>query len=145
MYSMLVHTHSGLRWIILILLVSAVINNGMKWKSGKAFTDSDRKLNLFTMITAHLQLLLGIVLIFISPKIVMGQGEMGMVTKFFMSTHMLWMIVAVVLISIGNIRSKRLVGSEVKFKAAFIPYLLALLAILYAIPWPGRGVGGQWY
>jgi len=142
---MLVHTHSGLRWIILILLVLAVINNGIKWKSGKAFTSGDRKLNLFTMIAAHLQLLLGVALIFISPKIVMGQGDMSMVTKFFLSTHMLWMIVAVVLISIGNIRSKRLVGNEVKFKAAFIPYLLALIAILYAIPWPGRGLGGGWY
>jgi len=142
---MLVHSHSGLRWVVLILLLLAVINNGMKWQSGKEFTSSDRKLNLFTMTSAHLQLVLGVILIFISPKIVMGQGEMTMVTKFFLSTHMLWMIVAVVLISIGNIRSKRLIGNKVKFKAAFIPFLLALIAILYAIPWPGRGVGGAWY
>jgi len=40
----------GLRWIALILLLLAVVNNGMKWQSGKTFTDKDRKLNLFTMI-----------------------------------------------------------------------------------------------
>lgn len=145
MYSMLLHSHSGLRWAVLILLVLAVINNGMKWQSGKAFTDKDRKLNLFTMISAHLMLLIGIVLIFFSPKLKIGEGGMNEVTRFFMTQHITWMIVAIILITFGYIRSKKLIGDSIKFKSAFIPYLLALLAILYAIPWPGRGYGGAWY
>ena len=145
MYSMLLHSHSGLRWAVLILLVLAVINNGMKWQSGKAFTDKDRKLNLFTMITAHLMLLIGVVLIFFSPKLKIGEGGMNEVTRFFMTQHFTWMIVAIFLITFGYIRSKKLIGDSIKFKNAFIPYLLALLAILYAIPWPGRGYGGAWY
>ena len=145
MYSMLLHSHSGIRWIVLILLVLAVVNNGMKWQSGKAFTTTDRKLNLFTMISAHIMLLLGLGLLFISPKVKIGEGGMNEVARFFMTQHMTWMIVAIILISIGNIRSKKLIGDSIKFKAAFIPFLLALVAILYAIPWPGRGYGGGWY
>ncbi len=145
MYAMLLHSHSGLRWIALILLLLAVVNNGMKWQSGKAFTDKDRKLNLFAMIFLHIQLLLGIALVFMSPKMKIGEGGMNEVTRFFMTQHMTWMIVAIILVTFGNIRSKKLIGDSVKFKAAFIPYLLALAAILYAIPWPGRGYGGAWF
>ena len=144
MYSMLLHSHSGIRWIVLILLVLAVVNNGMKWQSGKVFTDKDRKLNLFTMIFSHIMLLLGIALVFMSPKLQIGDGGMNEVARFFM-THITWMFIAIVLITIGNIRSKRLIGDKVKFRAAFIPFLLALVSILYAIPWPGRGYGGGWY
>jgi len=141
---MLLHSHSGIRWIVLILLVLAVVNNGMKWQSGKVFTDKDRKLNLFTMIFSHIMLLLGIALVFMSPKLQIGDGGMNEVARFFM-THITWMFIAIVLITIGNIRSKRLIGDKVKFRAAFIPFLLALVSILYAIPWPGRGYGGGWY
>ncbi len=144
MYSMLLHSHSGIRWIVLILLVLAVVNNGMKWQSGKAFTDKDRKLNLFTMISSHIMLLLGITLIFYTPKLQMAEGGTNEVARFFM-THITWMIIAIVLITFGYIRSKKLIGDKIKFRAAFIPYLLALVAILYAIPWPGRGYGGGWY
>jgi len=145
MYSMLLHSHSGLRWVVLILLILAVVNNGMKWQSGKVFMDKDRKLNLFTMIFSHIQLLIGIGLIFISPKVKIGEGGMNEVARFFMTQHMTWMIVAIILVTFGYIRSKKLIGDRIKFKAAFIPYLLALVAILYAIPWPGRGYGGGWY
>lgn len=146
MYPMLLHSHSGLRWILLLLLVIAVINNGRKWQSAQPFTDTDRKINLFTMIFAHIQLVIGLILAFQSPKMLVGEGGMNEVTKFFMMEHTTWMIIAVILITVGYSRSKRLVGNASKFKAAFIPFLLALAAILYAIPWPGRGnLGGSWF
>lgn len=145
MYSMLLHSHSGLRWVVLILLLLAVVNNGMKWQSGKTFTEKDRKLNLFAMIFSHIQLLIGIGLVFMSPKMKIGAGGMNEVARFLMTQHMTWMVVAIILVTFGYIRSKRLIGDKIKFKAAFIPHLLALVAILYAIPWPGRGYGGSWF
>lgn len=142
---MLLHSHSGLRWILLLLLIIAVINNGQKWQSGASFTAKDQKINLFTMIFAHIQLVIGLVLAWDNLKLKVGPEGMGEVTKFLMMQHMPWMIIAIILITIGHIRSKKLIGDSIKFKAAFIPFLLALAAIIWAIPWPGRGYGGGWF
>lgn len=52
---MLKHAHSGLRWILLILLLAAFFQAFMNMKGDKPY---NRKLALFTLISAHLQLVL---------------------------------------------------------------------------------------
>ena len=63
MYTGLVHAHSGLRWLALVLLLAAVFVSISRWQGNKSFTDSNRKLYLFTLISVHLQLVLGLILI----------------------------------------------------------------------------------
>lgn len=62
MYPGLVHAHSGLRWIALLLLLVAVVVAIGKWQGRSGYTDGNRKLYLFTLIAVHTQLLLGLVL-----------------------------------------------------------------------------------
>ncbi|MDB5243014.1 MAG: cytochrome, partial [Spirosoma sp.] len=50
MYSGLVHAHSGLRWIALILLLAAVAVAVSKWQGRSGYTEGNRKLYLFTLI-----------------------------------------------------------------------------------------------
>ena len=45
--------------MVLFLLIAATFKALMKWRSNAPFTEGDRKLNLFTMISAHVQLLIG--------------------------------------------------------------------------------------
>jgi hypothetical protein len=67
--NILIHAHSGFRWIVLILLILAIVKMVSGWKSLKEFKVADKKLALFAMIAYHTQFLLGLVLFFISGKV----------------------------------------------------------------------------
>ncbi len=141
MQSALLHSHSGLRWILLILLIMTIASVFGK-RSGKvAFTDGDRKLSLFTLISAHLQAVLGLVLYFFSQKVDFSATTMSSpVHRFFTVEHALMMLIAVILITIGYGKAKK-----ANARGVFVYYLLALIVILVAIPWPFRtALGAGW-
>ena len=146
MLNMIKHAHSGLRWVVLALLVYATINAFLKWRKGATFTEGDRKLNLFTLIFTHIQLLTGVALYFMSNKVVMDGASMkDSVLRFFLLEHPFMMVLAVILITVGYSKSKKLKESVAKFKTSFILFALALLALLAGIPWPFRELGAGWY
>lgn len=141
MQSALLHSHSGLRWILLILLIMTIASVFGK-RSGKvAFTDGDRKLSLFTLISAHLQAVLGLALYFFSQKVDFSATTMSSpVHRFFTVEHALMMLIAVILITIGYGKAKK-----ANARGVFVYYLLALIVILVAIPWPFRtALGAGW-
>lgn len=137
MYPMLVHSHSGLRWVVLLLLLAAIFNAGTKMGGKASYTDKDKKLGLFALIFSHVQLVIGLVLYFISPKVQMF--------RFFKMEHLAMMIIAIALITVGYSRAKRQTSDAGKFKTTFWFYLIALLAILAGIPWPFMGYGSAWF
>jgi len=146
MYNGLLHAHSGLRWVVLLLLVVALFKALIKWRSNAPYTDGDRKLNLFTMISAHVQLVLGLVLIFLSPKVQFTAAAMKEpVSRFFTAEHSVMMLLAIVLITIGYSRSKRAAEDAQKFRSIFTYFVLALLVLLAGIPWPFRNLGAGWF
>ena len=49
MYKGLLHAHSGLRWIALILILLAIINAAKSQTSGK-YLKKDKMINLFAMV-----------------------------------------------------------------------------------------------
>lgn len=140
----LIHAHSGLRWVVLLLLISAVFKALMKWRSNAPYTEGDRKLNLFTMISVHVQLLLGLALFFISERVDFSQMK-DAAFRFFTVEHSLMMLLAIALVTIGHSKSKKAKEDAQKFRTVFIYYLLALILVLVAIPWPFRGFGTQWF
>lgn len=143
---MLKHAHSGLRWVVLLLLIVAIANALMKWRSGKTYTDGDRKITLFTMIGAHVQLILGLILYFISPAVKFNEYTMSdKVLRFYSVEHLTIMILAIALITIGYSQAKKKVEAAQKFRATFIYYLIGLLLILAGIPWPFRFPGAGWF
>lgn len=145
--SILVHAHSGWRWVVLILLLAAIFKAFSGWKSKREFGAGDKKLAMFAMIAFHLQWTIGLVMYFISPKVVFTEGIMGVtVLRFFAIEHIFGMTLAMILITIGHSKSKKLTDSEKKFKKIFWFYTIALLLILATIPWPFRtALGGHWF
>lgn len=146
MYTGLLHFHSFLRWILLLLLVTAVYKAYTGWTSRSVYTESDRKISLFALISAHLQLVLGLVLYFISPLITGARVNMGAamkdaVMRYWVVEHLSMMVISIILITIGYSRAKRAVGDEKKFKMLAIFFGIALVLILISIPWPFRVVG----
>lgn len=148
MYPMLVHAHSGLRWLVLIFLVLAIINAFSKWRSGAAFTPSDKRKGLFALIFSHLQFVIGLGLYFISPRVNYGDMATAMSdksTRFFTVEHLSLMILALVLITIGYSKAKRNANDTGKFKTTFWFYFIGLILILAGIPWPFLGYGTGWF
>ncbi|QHV95894.1 cytochrome B [Spirosoma endbachense] len=140
MYTGLVHMHSGLRWIALILLIAAVFIALSRWQGRNGYTDGNRKLYLFTLISIHLQLVIGLILYFISPKVNFGMIS-DKLYRFYTVEHLTGMLVAIVLITIGYSRSKRASDPTTKQRLIAIFYGLGLLLILAMIPWPFRDLG----
>ncbi len=142
----LLHAHSGLRWIVLVLLVMLVAKAWQKGKADVPYTEQDRKLNLYTLIATHLQLLLGLALYFMSDKVNFDTSSWSVtVTRFFTVEHSLMMLLAIALITLGYVKAKKATSDTDKFRTVFRYNAIALLLILIAIPWPFRGFGSGWF
>jgi membrane protein DedA with SNARE-associated domain len=146
----LVHLHNLLRWVILILLVISVIKSYTGWKGGKAFNPGDRKVWLFTMIAAHITLLLGLYqwligrIGIITTELPEGVSMMKDKTfRFFWLEHPLSMLIAIALITLGYGMARKPVSDQVKYQKAFRYFLIALILILLVTPWPFREVIGR--
>ncbi|HEY4875359.1 MAG TPA: hypothetical protein VIH86_07290 [Puia sp.] len=143
--------HSILRWLLLILLLASIIKSFSGWQSKKVFTAGDRKLFLFTLITTHINFLVGLYLLFFGTfGIISGglpEGVELMKSKFFRFfwvEHPLGMLIAIVLITVGNAMAKKNVSDTIKFKKTFWFFFIALIIILATVPWPFREIGRPW-
>lgn len=146
MYQILKHAHSGLRWIVLALLIAAIVVAWQKWQKKETYEPKKQRLALFALIVSHLQLLLGLILYFISPMVQFGSETMGdSVLRFYTVEHTTGMALALALITIGYSRAKRRAPAAGGYKTLATFYLLGLLLILISIPWPFRGLGAGWF
>ncbi|MEJ8803849.1 hypothetical protein [Pontibacter sp. H249] len=138
MYTGLQHLHSYLAYLVLAGVVISVIVALAGWFGNKPFTDKDRKLGLLGLIPAHLQWVIGLILYFVSPLGIdsaTGGFMKDSVSRLYVLEHPLMMIIAVVLITIGYSKAKRMVGTGNGFKSIAIFYGIALVLILIRIPW----------
>jgi hypothetical protein len=141
----LIKTHSGLRWVVLALLIGAIIN-AITGKS-RTYEKKDKMLNLFAMVFLHIQLLIGFVLYFTSENVVFKAGWMKVDKfRFYGMEHILMMVIAIALVTIGHSKAKKHSESAKKFSTITLWYSIALLVIIAAIPWPFReALGGKWF
>ncbi|TKD65276.1 hypothetical protein [Flavobacterium sp. ASW18X] len=137
--------HSYLAYVVLIILILAVANALIGWFSKKEFRfEKDLRISLFALIMSHIQLLIGLILYFVSTngfKAVqtLGMGGLNSAARLLAVEHPFINIIAIVLITIGWSKHKKTDDSTAKFKRIAIFYGLGLLAILSRIPW------GQWF
>jgi hypothetical protein len=150
----LLHLHSILRWIILLLIVLVIINSLIGFTKNKLFTLSDNKLSLYLLIASHTMLLIGLVQYIFGQKGIMLIKNFGMKTvisttplRFFAVEHAFTMILAILLIHIGRVKMKKANNDNSKHKLLFWYTLIALVLILVRMPWPfmQAGIAGAWY
>ncbi|WP_353103110.1 hypothetical protein [Myroides odoratus] len=136
MDKMLQPAHSGVAYLALIFLVIVVINAFVGLSSKKEFTEKDRKLGLIGLIFCHIQLLLGIILYFVSPLVQsFGVAMKDSTLRLYALEHPLINIIAIALITIGWSKHKKTTDSNKKFKMFAIFYTIGLVLILSRIPW----------
>ncbi len=140
MYQTLLIIHSYWRWVVLISLLLAIYKSYFGWKNQLEFTKNDDLLRHVTATILHIQLVLGLILYFISPLVKYFYQDFIHAIhlreiRFFGMEHIFVMILAVVIITIGSIKVKRKFDDNQKFKTMFWYYLIGLLLILTSIPW----------
>ena len=144
MQNILTSVHSVLAYIVLIVLILAFLNATSGWLSKRDFKMSkDLRISLFALILSHTQLLIGLIVYFISSNGLnaitsIGIGNLNSAARLLALEHPTTNIIAIVLITIGWSKHKRKEASEAKFKTLSLYYGLGLLLILSRIPW------GQW-
>ncbi|MEN9609612.1 MAG: hypothetical protein RLZZ628_426 [Bacteroidota bacterium] len=139
MYSILLLIHSWLRWAVLIAAAIALFRSFTGWQKQLAFTDSDKRMNAIFMGFLHLQLVLGLILYFVSPITAAAMQNFGAAMKdknlrFWGVEHQTGIILGIVVAQIGSIKAKKQ-GSH---QTAFIWFAIAILLILISIPFASR-------
>ena len=139
MYKLLIVLHSYVRWFVLLSLIIAVFKACSGYFSNKAFTKSDNAVRHWAATVAHIQLMIGMILYFQSPVIkyfFKNTNRAGAEYSFFGVIHGSFMLVAIIIVTIGSAMAKRKETDKAKFKTMLLWYSLALVIIFVAIPWP---------
>src|SRR5260370_19538263 len=121
MHSFILILHSLNRFILIALLLIVIVRAFMGMQNKSAFSSTDDKLSLFLFISTHTQLLLGLILYFVSPAVIFSSASMKeAVARYWLVEHISGMLIAIVLITLGRILSKKLSDSTAKHKRLFI-------------------------
>ena len=140
MYETVQILHSYWAYLVLLIVFLATINAIVKFFGKKNFIDNDLRISLFALIVTHIQLLIGLVLYFVSPLglNVIKENGMGGLTSFARQMaveHPFVGILAVIFITIGFSKHKKKLTADKKFKTLAIFYTITLILILSRIPW----------
>lgn len=141
MYPSVQMLHSVLAYAVLALLFVAVLNALKGFMSKNDYSPRDFKLTLWALIATHTQVVLGLVLYFISPLGIKSFSANGAAVmkdatlRLYAVEHISVMLIAAVILTIGYSKQKRTEDSTTKFKRISIFYGLALVLILSRIPW----------
>lgn len=138
MYTGLKHLHSTMAYVVLLFVLIAVLHAILSLRQKRPFTPMSKKFTLYGLIAAHVQLLAGLVIYFMSPIGLSGLSGGGMgnsAVRFFALEHPLMMIIGIALITVGYSKAKRTDEAPKKFKAIAWFYGIGLLLFASRIPW----------
>jgi len=133
----MLHLHSILRWIILLFLLICLVQALSK-------STAVRKTSLWLLISAHLMLVVGVYQLFfgryginkgLPPGVELMKDKFY---RFFWVEHPLLMLLTIILITVARGKAKNL-----NYKSVTVLLIIALLAILVAVPWPFREIVGE--
>lgn len=139
-YELILVMHDITRWLVLVVGIYAVVRAFLGWLGKKPWGKSDHSAGVSFTSIIDIQVLLGLVLYFVSPITTGGLRNFGDAMKvadvrFFLVEHSLIMIVALVVAHIGRAQSKKAASDLSKHRRAALWFLASLVLVLVAIPW----------
>lgn len=146
MYTTVQFLHSYWAYLVVLIVFLATVNAWAGLMRNREYHPKDFRISLFALIITHIQLLIGIVLYFVSPLGMQSISDNGMgavmkdsVLRLNAVEHPTVMLLTVVFITIGYSKHKKKLVSKPKFKTLTIFYTIALVLLLSRIPW------NQWF
>lgn len=141
MYQGLLHTHILLRYFIFIMLIVVIGMALIGLINKKPYGNLDNRLGLYLLIFTHLQLVAGLILYFVSPFVKFsGETMKEPSLRYWTVEHITGMLIAVALITVARISSKKLPTATAKHKRLLILNGVALLVIIAIIYMSGRPI-----
>ena len=140
MYNILKTVHSYWAFFVLTILFIAILNSLIRIISKKSFNSTDLRISLFGLIFSHIQLLIGLILYFISPWFdqwsLLGMGIMkNNESRLYLVEHPITNIFAIFFITIGWSLNKKQSESSKKFLRISLFYGFGYILLLSRIPW----------
>jgi len=140
MYNILKTVHSYWAFFVLTILFIAILNALIRIISKKSFNSTDLRISLFGLIFSHIQLLIGLILYFISPWFdqwsSLGMGVMkNNESRLYLVEHPITNILAIFFITIGWSLHKKQSESSKKFLRISLFYGFGYILLLSRIPW----------
>ncbi|MAM00803.1 MAG: hypothetical protein CMC11_00980 [Flavobacteriaceae bacterium] len=140
MYNILKTVHSYWAFFVLTILFIAILNSLIRIISKKSFNSTDLRISLFGLIFSHIQLLIGLILYFISPWFdqwsSLGMGIMkNNESRLYLVEHPITNILAIFFITIGWSLHKKQSESSKKFLRISLFYGFGYILLLSRIPW----------
>ncbi|MBD0831041.1 hypothetical protein [Aestuariibaculum sediminum] len=139
-YKTILALHSYWAYLVFIVLIITVINALIKVFGKKEYEAKDFRLALFTLILTHTQLLIGIILYFVSPRFELwgqlgGEVMKNAMARLYLVEHPFVNILAIAFITIGYSKHKKKLTSSAKLKPIAVFYTIGLVLLLSRIPW----------
>lgn len=140
MFTTLLFLHNLLRWGVLLGGLYAITKSSLGVMRKSDFTASENRAHIIFVMFCHTQLLIGLILYFISPNVQAALADMGATMKDPMLRlvgveHISVNIIAIALIQMGRTLSKKATDVATKHKRALIWFSIGLILILSRIPW----------
>lgn len=149
MQTALLHLHSFLRWIIILLFLIAIFKS--IGAGNKPFAKSNATIGLLLLIFFDINVLIGLIQWFtggvhgVGLPSIKGNGMAEVMKnstmRFFAVEHITGMLLAAVFIHIGRAVSKKNIPDRTKHRKTVLYYVIALIITLASIPWPFREIG----
>jgi len=146
MYTGLLHAHSGFRWLVVLFLVIVIIKAFSGWFGKKEYGKADNLIAILLLSFTHLQFVIGLAIYFIGGKLASIAEAMKVPeARFWAVEHGVTMILAIVLITLGRVKSKKASTDELKHKKGAIYYTIALILILWGGVIKPFAMGRGWF
>lgn len=128
------HLHSFLRYIAVAMILWTIIHAFLNRKNSAATAS---KWSMLSMMILHTQFLLGLVLWIMKFMELKGKEEMKLPdNRFFIMEHSTMMLLAIILISIGHIKGKKISDMPKRYNTIFWFFLIGFIIMMLSIPWP---------
>lgn len=140
--NILILLHSITRYLVLIGLLGVIVQSLVGLTQNKPYGKLENKAGLYLFIFTHTQLLLGLILYFVSPAGLSnfsGEAMKEASARYWLVEHGAIMLIAIVLITMARITSKKMSSDSDKHKRLLIFNSIALVLIILGIYMSGRG------
>ncbi len=122
MIEILIEAHSGLRWVVLALLLLGIGRAAWGWLGSPAYAKFDRVWGAISSGLMDLQILLGVIIFFLlDPEVRPSLW------------HPALMLAAAVSVHVGTVFARRLTEDRRKHYAHLLAYLVGLLFVLLGV------------
>jgi hypothetical protein len=143
-YTIIRHLHSIIRWLLLAGLLGSIIPAVAALSKKEVLSSFGRLFARLTVYFAHLQLLAGIALFIVSPRVIFSSESMrSPILRFFLVEHTSAMLLVVLLITVGHARMKKEITPTRSNRTLLWFYVISLAIILLMIPWPFTRYAGH--